>query len=228
MSVLSELQIAKNVIGDNGIKCVLYGTAGTFKTRSATTARNAILLDVENGVMSLKDSNVPIFCANRDMNRVHEFFNFLKTPEAKQFETVFIDSLSEITTICLNKHLPNFKDGRQAYREMNNEVMGLLEILLQIPQNVVMICKQETIELPAGVYQQPAFEGKTLYTKIVHMFDLILKSDIRKVNINGKMTPQFTCTPKNTNGYLARDRTGLLEDIIPLNFDYIFNIIKGE
>lgn len=228
---LSNLRLPKDLIQKNGVKMLIYGGAGTGKTRSVITAPRPILLAVEQGLLSLQNENVPVFDVhynitpqmkieerlNKKLVNIVEFFDWLeRSNEAKQFDTVYIDSLSEISTLILESEMSKVKDPRQAYGSMADKVLKWVRQLHLMPnKHIALICKQEMIHSNNINYYQPSFEGQKLYKEVTHLFDEIFRFQPKRFKIQQGFQEFNVCSTKNMQDYLARDKSGKLAEDEP-------------
>lgn len=225
---LSNLRLPKDLIQKNGVKMLIYGGAGTGKTRSVITAPRPILLAVEQGLLSLQNENVPVFDVhynitpqmkmeerlNKKLVNIVEFFDWLeRSNEAKQFDTVYIDSLSEISTLILESEMSKVKDPRQAYGAMADKVLKWVRQLHIMPnKHIALICKQEMVHSNNINYYQPSFEGQKLYKEVTHLFDEIFRFQPKRFKIQQGFQEFNVCSTKNMQDYLARDKSGKLAE----------------
>lgn len=127
--------------------CLIYGPAKSGKTRLALTAPAPIICDLDKGLSSVREANLPyVSCAN--YSSYLAFHKWVCTsPEAKQFQTVIIDDLTELAELFLIDEKPKHKNLMQAYGALNDAMMLLIRELRAIPdKNVVLLCKQEKIK----------------------------------------------------------------------------------
>lgn len=231
---LSDLKPAKELIKKLGVKAILYGQAGTGKTPMINTAPNPVLLATEPGLLSLKGSNILTWEAFTT-ERIEEFFKwFFESAESKKFDTLAIDSGSQIAELSLAKHQARCKDGRKAYGEMSLECMKWFDQLYFMPQkHVVLICKQMKAETGKQVvreggaftveftYQaQPFFPGNDLNIKVPHRYDEIFY--VSRAQVPGFTNPTLALRTQGTPEFYARDRSGMLDELEPPDLSYIF------
>lgn len=232
---MSDLKPAGNLIRKYGVKAILYGQPGTGKTPMVNTAPRPVLLATEPGLLSMKDSTVPTWEAF-SIDKIAEFFKwFTESKEAANFDTLAIDSGSQLAEISLTYHLDRNKDGRKAYGELSIEVMKWFDALYYMPQkHILLICKQMQAEVGKQVvkqgggfvvemvYQaQPFFPGKDLNIKVPHRYDEILH--VSEVQIPGIPQPQMAIRTKRTAEIMARDRSGMLAELEPAQLTNLFN-----
>jgi hypothetical protein len=86
----------------NGVKMLVYGASGAGKTTSIATLPAPIILSAEGGLLSLAGADIP-FIEISSMTDLMEAYTWLTTSsEASGFESVALDSISEIAEVCLN------------------------------------------------------------------------------------------------------------------------------
>lgn len=240
---LSNLRMPKDLIQRNGVKMLIYGGAGTGKTRSALTAPRPIILAVEQGLLSLQNEQIPVFDvhynltptmkaeerASKKLTNIVEFFEWLeRSNEAKQFDTVYIDSLSEISTLVLEDELARAKDPRQAYGAMADKVLKWVRLLHTLQnKHVAVICKQEMVSSNNINYYQPAFEGQKLFREVTHLFDEIFRFQPKRFKMQTGFQEFMVCSTKNMQDYLARDKSGKLAEDEPQNIQQIISKIMS-
>lgn len=227
----SFLKLPQQLVQRTGIKMLVYGGAGSGKTRMcATTAPKPVVVAVENGLLSIQNENVPIFdCRGKNcLQAFAQFMQWVQSPESKQFETIIIDSWSELATVLLNSEIPKCRDPRQAYGIMADKMLEWSSFLInQVPHNIIFICKQECGSNNNSPYHQPSLEGKKLYTEFTHSLDVILHFQPKRFVINGKSQEYMVASSKNQPDYLARDRSGRLYEDEPQDISVIINKIRG-
>src|SRR4051812_35860208 len=120
---LQSLKPAKDFAVRYGVKSIVYGPPGCGKTPIVNTAPRPVLLACEPGLLSMRNSTVPTFQAHTP-KLIDEFFEWLfNSAETKNFDTVAIDSASEMSTLYLAQAEKNNKHGLAAYGDMAEDVM---------------------------------------------------------------------------------------------------------
>lgn len=219
---IGQLKPASELAQRFGVKCLVYGEPGTGKTRLAHTAPNPVMCVIEPGMLSMRDAaHIPAWEANTP-ERIEEFFTWLfQSPEAKKFDTVYIDSISQIAEKFLERELKRNKDGRKAYGEMSTSVMSIANGLFYMPQkHVVLTAKMVKLEMESGLCKAPYFPGKDLDTKIPHLYDELFYLGLS--NVPGQPAPVVGVRTKQTFGITARDKSGKLGEIEPPHLGQIF------
>jgi hypothetical protein len=204
----------------NGIKMVVFGYAGAGKTRLASTAPKPIIISAEHGLLSLADTDTPYIEVNT-VKDIGDAFKLLKTND--DFQTIIIDSLSEITEVVVAEFLkdPEVKDPRQAYGKLAEAMMPMIKNFRNLMgKHVVFTSKAKRVEdeYTGRTTIEPMLPGKVVPENLPYMIDELLYLDIDR-----KGERHLVCNP--TTGILAKDRSGKLDGKEPPNLAEIFNKI---
>lgn len=218
---LQSLKPAGSFASCYGVKAIVYGPPGTGKTPIVNSAPRPLLLACEPGLLSMRGSNVPTFCAFT-ADALDEFFEwFFKSAEVKNFDTIAVDSVSHMADTYLQAALNgtskggNKKHGLQAYGDMATRTMNQLRPLYYMAQkHCYLIAKEGDFN---GV-RKPYFPGQQLLVDVPHLFDAILNLNIHNVPGQGQVKA-FRC--QQSIDIFARDRTGNLLEFEPPNFGLI-------
>lgn len=206
----------------NGAKILAYGPPGGGKTPSMPTAPNPVCLLIEKGAMSVRNvQNVPAWQADSG-KQIDEFFDWIaRAPEAKQFDTLCVDSLSAMAEMYLNAAKKVHSHGLKQYGQMSEDVRKCIDIMYYTwPKNVYAICQMDLLTLEGGsTSKRPGFPGKDLAQYVPHLFDVILYADEMQVPGQPKPVNAFRC--KKTFGVEARDRSGKLAEFEPQNLTHV-------
>ena len=199
-----------------GVKAICYGGPGVGKTPIFGTAPRPLLLATEPGLLSMKGSNVPTYRAFTEKEIDAFFLWFFESNEVKNFDTLGIDSTSQMADIYLQEAKKTIKHGLQQYGYMAERTMNHLR-RLYFKENVhtYLIAKQQTETVNNIQIRKPYYPGQQLPIELPHMFDAILH--LAKVSIpNVGETLAFRC--QSSYDTVARDRTGKLNEYEPPNF----------
>src|SRR5258708_2508772 len=220
---IKDLKPANEHAQNFGVKAIIFGPAGCGKTPILNTAPRAVLLATEPGLLSMRGSKIPTYEAYTSQ-RIDEFFKwFFNSTETKNFDTLGIDSGSQIADVYLQAALSgtskagNKKHGMAAYGEMADNTMEHLRTLFYTRyKHTYVICKEEIADVELQSLRRPYFPGKVLPVQVPHMYDFLIR--LAKTNVPGVVgeTLAFQCVG-NMN-VLARNRTGNLNEFEPPNF----------
>jgi len=222
---ISMLKPASDLARVYGVKAVAYGGPGSGKTPLINTAPRPVLCATEPGLLSMRGSDVPTWEAYTP-EKIYEFFDWLfKSKEAAEFDTVGIDSISQLSEIILIAKLKSNRDGRKAYGEMSVEVMEIVSGLYYLRnKHVYMIAKQAHVDEGGVLKRKPYFPGNDLNIKVPHLFDEILHIDKVLVPGGEPTTAIRTC---GTADITARDRSGKLDKLEPMDLNNLFEKVMS-
>src|SRR5512147_1136630 len=98
---ITDLKPAKQFAQQFGVKTICYGPPGSAKTPTINTAPRPVLLATEPGLLSMRGSEVPTWIAPTK-DKIDEFMKWFEhSSEAKNFDTLAIDSISQMCSIAL-------------------------------------------------------------------------------------------------------------------------------
>ena len=233
---LSDLKPAGQFAANFGCKCLAYGPPGSGKTPIINTAPRPLMLVTEPGMLSMRGSSVPALEAF-DVKTIEDFFKWIETSkELKNFDTICIDSFSQLAEIYLKDAEKKCKDGRQVYMVLSKAVMKIANQLFYMREkHVFLIAKEGSIEetiwnftgpIPQKmtVFKKvPFFPGKDLGVKMPHLYDEILY--VSKGVVPGQVGEMKYLRTNGSSDITARDRSGKLGDYEPQDLTYLFNKI---
>lgn len=225
---MSDLKAAGEFAQNFGVKALIYGAAGTGKTPLLNSAPRPILLATEPGLLSMRGSKIPTYEAYTPL-RVDDFFKwFFSSAETKNFDTLGIDSASQIADIYLNAALNgtskagNKKHGLAAYGEMADNTMEHLRTLFYTKEkHTYVICKEEIADVDYQSLRRPYFPGKVLPIQVPHLYDFIIR--LTKTNVLGMVGEQLAFQCVGSQNVLARNRTGNLNEFEEPHFGRLVN-----
>jgi phage nucleotide-binding protein len=195
---------------NNGVKLCVYGASGSGKTTLIRTLPNPVVLSAESGLLSIRDADIP-FIEITSMEELQEAYMWCRdSEEAKDFETVALDSISEVAEVVLNHELKKNKDGRAAYGELNTTMTELIRAFRDLPKkHVYFSAKLEKSQDETGrLLYNPSMPGKSLTQSLPYLMDEILALRVER-DSEGNNQRAIMC---DTDGlWLAKDRSGKLE-----------------
>lgn len=227
---------------NSGIKALVYGPAGMGKTMLCATLPAPVIISAESGLLSLRPQNIArVFGENaqgicydipvievKTVQNLTEAYNWFTTsPQAANFQSIAIDSLSEIAEVVLNNAKRQVKDPRQAYGELLEKMETLIRLFRDLPnKNVVMMAKMESYkeELTGIVKYGPSMPGSKLGQKLPYFFDEVFRLGVNK-DAQG-MAYRFLQTQPDLQ-FEAKDRSGSLDPVEFPNLTYVLNKIIG-
>ena len=219
---IRDLKAAGEFAQNFGCKALIYGPAGSAKTPLLNTAPRPLLLATEPGLLSMRGSKIPTYEAYTPA-KVDEFFKwFFNSNETKNFDTLGIDSASQIADIYLIDAQKNNKHGLKAYGEMAESTMEHLRTLYYTRyKHTYVVCKEEIKDLDGQSMRRPYFPGQVLPISVPHLYDFILR--LAKTNVPGVQGETLAFQCQGSYNVLSRNRTGNLNQYEPPNFSDLVN-----
>jgi len=194
----------------NGVKVLVYGQAGAGKTSLIKTLPQPIVLSAEGGLLSIQDADLP-FIEISDMETLREAYTWLtQADEAKAFQSVALDSISEIAEVVLNAEKKATKDPRQAYGAMQEQMADIIRAFRDLPgRHVYMSAKLEKTQDEMGrVLYAPSMPGNKTGQALPYFFDEVLALRVEKDSDNNT---QRALMCDSDGLWLAKDRSGKLD-----------------
>jgi hypothetical protein len=227
---------------DGGIKALIYGGSGMGKTVLAATAPRPLLISAESGTLSLSRANLEkLFGVNnpsityvlptivitslQDLTDTYDWC--LRSREAQYFDTIILDSLSEIGEAVLNNAKRQVKDPRQAYGELIEKMESVIRLFRDLPnKNVYMAAKMEPTkdEMTGVVKYGPSMPGAKLGPKLPYFFDFVFRLGVNKTPTGESY--RFLQTQPDIQ-HDAKDRSGMLDPLEPAHLGHIFAKVRG-
>lgn len=212
----------------HGVKLLLYGRSGVGKTWLVRTVPAPFLISAESGVLSLRDCSIPMAKIST-VEDLTDLYNWITSDkQAKQFQTIYIDSISEIGEVVLTNAKKVAKDPRQAYGELIDKTLMVIKAFRDLPNyHVVMVAKQEPHkdEITGVTTYGPSMPGSKLASQLPYLFDEVLRLGVQNNPKGG--TYRFIQTQPDFQ-HEAKDRSGALDPVEAPDLGAIFNKILAR
>lgn len=209
-----------------GLKCLVYGQSGAGKTTLAATMPNPIIISAEAGLLSIKSAGLP-YIEVSSIGELMEAFEYVSGRDGEAFESVVLDSLSEIAEVVLVHEKSINKDGRAAYGELASQMTQIIRAFRDLPgKNVLMIAKVEKAQDESGrILYSPSMPGSKLGQSLGYFFDEVLALRVEK-DAEGITQRAIMCHPDGL--WTAKDRSGKLDSWEAPDMGAIIRKIGGE
>lgn len=228
---------------EQGVKVLTWAESGMGKTTLCATAPRPVILSAESGLLALNKKNLeklygvanpeisydtPIIQITTVQDLVDAQLWFQGAHEASYFDTICMDSISEIGETVLTNAKRTVKDPRQAYGELIDKMEMVIRAYRDMPRKHLYItAKAEAMkdELTGIVKYGPSMPGAKLGQKLPYFFDEVFRLGVNK-------TPQgvsyrFLQTQPDLQN-IAKDRSGALDAMEQPHLTHVFNkILQG-
>lgn len=211
----------------NGVKVLVYGQAGAGKTSLIKTLPAPLVLSAEGGLLSIADADVP-FIEVSSMDTLKEAYQWvLNSDEAKHFQSIALDSISEIAEVVLNFEKKNTKDPRAAYGAMQEQMGDIIRGFRDLPgKHVYFSAKLEKTQDEMGrVLYAPSMPGNKVGQSLPYFFDEVLALRVER-DAEGNSQRALMC--ESDGLWQAKDRSGKLSAWEAPDLGEIINKIGGK
>tara|TARA_R110000851_G_scaffold39729_7_gene100732 strand:+ start:8822 stop:9577 length:756 start_codon:yes stop_codon:yes gene_type:complete len=234
---------AQSITQKGGIKVAIQAIAGMGKTMlAATCTKPIVILTERTGATCLSEANIRKVYGNDAVTTnipVVEAYTIADFEDAldklmadKRFDTIFIDSTSELSKMLLAKAKPNYKNKLQAYGDMAEQIDIFIRSLNDAPKNIVFLFHSVASDSwdeegePMGTVMVPGFEGQKMKTDFPFLNGEIYVM-VNDFDDDGEETRMIRTRQGDTNTY-AKNRSGTLNDIEPPHIDKLFAKLRGS
>jgi hypothetical protein len=208
----------------------IYGLAGAGKTPLAATLPNPIIVTSEPGLRSLQDIRIPYIFGRNKKEAMDALQWICQSAEARQYQSVFFDSISANSEWNLADEKRKSSDPRRFSPATTAATMEMVMAYLDIPivahKHLVMTCKamKNTEPTPGSFPIEPLTVVPKLGPALPYHFDEVLYLS-RHRNEQHQEYAVLTC--RTNDLCLARDRSGKLDLYEPPNLTHIINKTNG-
>ena len=208
------------------VRMLVYGQAGAGKTSLIPTLPNPVIMSAEAGLLSIAGSNLP-FIEITSVDTLNEAYRWVtESQEAAQFESVALDSISEIAEVVLANEKATAKDPRQAYGALQDVMGAVIRSFRDLPdKHVYFTGKLEKSQDEMGrVLYSPSMPGAKLGQQRPYFFDLVLPLRVEK-DSEGNTIRTLQCQFDGL--WTAKDRSGRLDPWETADLGSVIRKIQG-
>lgn len=219
--------------------CLVIGRPGIGKTTLVGTVpegEKACILSAESGLLCLRDllksKTVDAFSIETFEDLQNAYMDLMTPEYQEQYKWVFVDSLTEISDLCvkmMDREFPNPKDALKKWGMFTMRMTNLIKAFRDMPHyNVVFTCLEsvEKDEMNRR-YISPEMAGKKLKEKLPSLFDEVFHMLILEQEEN---EPRRVLVTDAIDECPGKDRSGKLETYEEPDLSIISNKIfnNGE
>lgn len=211
----------------NGVKLLVYGQAGAGKTSLIGTLPSPVVLSAEGGLLSLSGMDIPFIEVN-DINTLTEAYKWVtSSEEAKAFDSIALDSISEIAEVVLSAEKKKAKDPRQAYGALQEIIGDLIRAFRDIQgKHVYFSAKLEKQQDELGrMLYWPSMPGNKTGQQLPYYFDEVLALRVER-DADGATQRALMC--EGDGIWVAKDRSGRLDSWEGADLGAIIQKIGGQ
>lgn len=222
-----KIQSTANLSSSQGVKCLGYGGAGAGKTMLCASAPRPIVLSAEKGLLSLRRFNVPFIQVTtvKELEEAHLWAT--KSAESRNFDTIALDSVSEIAEVVLAEEKSRNRDPRKAYGELETLMLTILRDFRDMPQkHVYFIAKQSYRDAGGNKVAGPSFPGQKLPDAAPYFFDQVFQVNVHVDADTKKELRALKCKADLFNE--GKDRSGNLDIWEPYDLGAMFKKIMSN
>lgn len=245
-----EFTTTSQAVKDTGVKLLVFAESGYGKTMLNATLPNPLIISAESGLLSLTKRNIervygagrPDICYDipvisvKSIHDVEQAYMWVGDPVNnpvidefgnRQFQSISLDSLTEIAEQCLNNAKRTVKDPRQAYGELIERMQTLIRAFRDIMGlNVYMSGKMARYkdEFTGVTTYGVSMPGSKLGPEIPYFFDEVFKLGINKDPNTQEEFRYLQTGPDMSNN--CKDRSGVLDFMEQPHLGMIINKIK--
>lgn len=194
----------------SGIKVLVYAHAGAGKTSLIPTLPAPVVLSAEGGLLSIAGADVPYIEISSMATLKEAYMWAAESAEAAQFQSIALDSISEIAEVVLNYEKKNTKDPRQAYGAMQEQMTDIIRAFRDLPgRHVYMTAKLDKAQDEQGrMLYAPSMPGNKTGQQLPYFFDEVFALRVEK---DAEGNPVRALMTQSDGLWSAKDRSGKLD-----------------
>lgn len=238
---MKNVRNAKDITLENvKMHCLIYGKPKTGKRLWACSAPKPFVFDFDNGMLSLRGSNVPYKVYEKTTEFINDLNELVKM-DKPPYETLVFSSLSTLQHYYLEELLilNNRKEKGATLHERGMRIDWLTNLMLQLnkaPFNTIVITHEETVknDLTGAVNTIPMVAGQKLPEQLPAFVDEVYRT---KVGRDKNGNPTYNLITVGDESMIAGSRLGCLPRAIDITFkdkkdnrgfNIIMDFVKGK
>lgn len=214
-------------IAETGVNILVYGGAGTGKTFLVRTLPRPVILSAEGGLLSLAGADIQ-YIEVATMQELDEAYGMLRDNPG-EYDSLAVDSLSEIAEIMLANEKLQEKDPRKAYATVQDSMCALARDLRDnFPGKIIYVtAKLEKAQTDMGqMLFAPSMPGQKVSQQLPYFFDEVFALRFFKDPQTGEQTRWLQT--QGDESWVAKDRSGRLDQFEAPDLGMVVRKIKGN
>lgn len=214
-------------IAETGVNILVYGGAGTGKTFLVRTLPRPVILSAEGGLLSLAGADIQ-YIEVTTMQELDEAYGMLRDNPG-EYDSLAVDSLSEIAEIMLANEKLQEKDPRKAYATVQDSMCALVRDLRDnFPGKIIYVtAKLEKAQTDMGqMLFAPSMPGQKVSQQLPYFFDEVFALRFFKDPQTGEQTRWLQT--QGDESWVAKDRSGRLDQFEAPDLGMVVRKIKGN
>ena len=225
-NILDRIASPCDLVQMQGAKILVFGASGAGKTTLCATAPGkTLIISMEAGLLSIKDKDNVTAIEVKEASEIEEIAQLLESGKL-DYDTVCLDSVTEMSEILLASEKARSKDPRRAYGEVIEVMTRTMRRFRDLKIHVIFVAKEDKIrDEQTGVFHhQPMMVGAKLPVQIPYFFDEVLAlRTFTEENEEGKKIINRWLQTTIGDNYTAKDRSGKLETFEEPNLTHVIN-----
>jgi len=225
MSIADSIESTTQLQREPNLKYLVHAPPGYGKTYLIRTLPGKTIVgSAESGLQSIADIDCD-YLPIQSVSKLRELYSYL-AGEDHEYDSLALDSITEIGEICLSEMKKEHKDGRRAYGEMQEAIIKLLRAFRSLDMTVYFSAKQQRENTDQGLLRVPNMPGSTLTQKrpIGHDFDFVFPI-VTSEDDEGGLQRQFLTMHDGQHQAKARDPNHVLDKYEPCDISHVQNKI---
>lgn len=213
-----KIMNAKTLAQDARIKMLVYGDSGVGKTVFSASFPKPFVIASEEGLLSVAGRDIPYVPIHDWADMESIYLHLLKDESKAKYETVVVDSLTDLQQKCLayvlqqsGRPVPEQRDWGQLLDVMRR----FLRQMADLPYHIVFICLAgtEKDELLGMVKERPAISGR-LAVEAPAYVDMVMRLVVEQSKKGGEVIINRYGVFQPDSRAAAKDRSGKMPTVM--------------
>ena len=212
----------------DGIKAVIYGVSGVGKTTLLSTLPRPIIISSEKGLLSIAGTGIPVLVVSSYKDLEDAYAWCVDPNNSQYFDSIGIDSITEVSEQVLAFAKSKVKDARLAYMELADKMVEIIKKFRDIQgKHVIMVAKIDSTkeDMTGAVKYYPSMPGSKLTQRLPYLFDEVLYVGV-KTDPSTNQSYRYIQTQPDFQ-VIAKDRSGKLATMEPAHLGNLINKALG-